>query len=343
MRTSHLIEIILRTFQVVASLRSRLLAVVVTTAFFSACAGGSQTLVTVYSPLLAISIPIPAGWSTEIGSQAGFKMQIFTGPSVDVPERPGIRVQVMTGPIPNGLTVDEIAERYIEGQEVSVARGYSLHGFAGKTWYFSSQDGAERSRLMLTTIEGVLYGIYAHGEAGTVESYGSVLDAMWDQFSVEREPFFETYSRPELSLQFRHPRSWQRTSSLGEPGKSFFVGFRSPALAKEEAGTNIHATMEVSVNTLPPGTTLEAFYTEQTETLGDNYRLVRHDPVADGKGISNLYGTETQFASYLERTFYFVHDGKGFIYKVSAQNVVYTQIESWIEEIPNSSPPAFET
>ena len=76
--------------------------------------------------------------------------------------------------------------------------------------------------------------------------------------------------------------------------------------------------------------------------LGDNYRLVRHDPVANGKGISDLYGTETQFASYLERTFYFVHDGKGFIYKVSVQNVVYTQIEPWIEEIAKSFPPASE-
>ena len=219
----------------VASLRSWLLAVAVTTAFFSACAGVAQTLVTVYSPMLAISIPVPAGWSTEIGSQAGFKMQIFTGPSVDVPERPGIRVQVMTGPIPNGLTVDEIAERYIEGQEVSVARGYSLHGFAGKTWYFSSQDGAERSRLMLTPIEGVLYGIYAHGEAGTVESYGSVLDAMWDQFSVEREPFFQTYSRPELSLQFRYPRSWQRTKSLRERGKILFRCVPQPGFSQRRS------------------------------------------------------------------------------------------------------------
>ena len=327
----------------VASFWPRLLAAAVTTAWLSGCSGVSQTLVTVYSPLLAISMPIPAGWSTEIGSQGGFKMQIFTGASVDVPERPGIRVQVMTGPIPDGLSMDDIADRYIDGQEVSLARGYSLHGFSGKVWHFSSPDGAERSRLMLTPIEGVLYGIYAHGEAGTVESYRSVLDAMWDQFSVEREPFFEIYSRPAVSLTFRHPRSWRRTKSLREPDKSFFVGFRSPALAKEESGTNIHATLEVSVNTLPPGTTLEAFYTERMEVLGDNYRLVRHEQVADGRGISNLYGTETQFASYLERTFYFVDDGKSFIYKFIVQNVVYTQIEPWIEEIAQSFPPADQT
>ena len=337
MRTPHLREIILRNPQVVASFRSWFVIAVVATTSLSTCAGVSQTLVTVYSPLLSISIPIPAGWSTEIGSQAGFKMQIFTGPSVDVPERPGIRVQVMTGPIPSGRTVEEIAERYVEGQEVSLARGYSLHGFAGKSWYFSSQDGAEQSRLMLTPIEGILYGIYAHGEAGTVASYSSVLDAMWNQFSVEREPFFEVYSRPELSLQFRHPRSWHRTKSLGDPGKSFYVGFRSPALAR-----GIHATLEVSVNTLSPGTTLEAFYTERTDTLGDNYRLVRHEQVAGGKGISNLYGTETQLASYLERTFYFVRDDKSFVYKFIVQNVVYTQIEPWIEEIAKSFPPGLE-
>jgi hypothetical protein len=311
-----------------------------TVAFLSACGGDiSRTLITVYGPTLAISIPIPAGWSTEVGEQAGFAMQIFTGPSLDVPERPGIRVQVMAGPMPGGRTLDEVSRRYIDGQDVSTERGYSLHGFAGRTWYFHSKDGAEGSRLMLTPVEGTLYGIYAHGEAATVEAYDSILDAMWEGFSVERKQFFEIYVRPELSLRFGYPRSWQRTKFLGEPGKSFFIGFRSPPLALEEGGTTVHATLEVSVNTVPGDTTLEAFYTERTELLGDNYRVVRHEKVDDGRGISDLYSTETQLASYLERTFYFVEDGKSYVYKFITHNVVYAQIEPWIEEIAKSFQP----
>jgi len=320
-------------------IRSLLLALAALAAFLPACDRGPGTLITVYSPSLQISIPAPPGWTTELGSQAGFLMQIFTGPSTDVPERPGIRVQVMSGPMPVGRDLDEISRRYIEGHEITSQSDYSLHGFPGKTWSFVSGDGAESSRLLLAPVEGVLYGIYARGEAPTVEDYRWALEAMWEGFSLEQEPFLEVYARPELGLRFGYPRSWQRTNLLSEPGKSFFVAFLSPPLALEDGRATIHATLEVSVNTLPPETTLEAFYAQRTELLGDNYRLIRHEQVGEGRGISDLYGTETQLASYLERTFYFVQGGRAYIYKFITQNAVYHQIEPWIEEIAKSFQP----
>ena len=166
---------------------NRLSWALLATAALSAACDGAGTLVTVYSRSMATSIPVPAGWSTEVGSQGGFLMQIFTCPSVDVPERAGIRVQVMTGPMPAGRSLDELSKRYIEDQEVSDERSYSLHGFEGKTWTFVSQDEAESSRLLLISVEETLYGIYARGEAPTVEAHGPALDAMWDGFSLERE------------------------------------------------------------------------------------------------------------------------------------------------------------
>jgi len=317
------------------------LALVSIAALAAACGRSGEPSITVYSPSLGISMPVPVGWSTEVGSQGGFLMQIFTGPSVDVPERAGIRVQVMNGPMPSGSSVDELAERYTEGQRVSDERAFMLHGHEGKTWVFVSGDEAESSRLALISIDGTLYGIYAHGEAPTVEAYGPALDAMWNDFSVERGAFFETYARPELGLQFAYPRSWKRTSQLIEPGESLFVAFLSPPLALDEAGATIHATLEVSVTPVSPETTLEAFYTQRTELLGDNYRLVRHDTLNEGDGISVLYSTETQLASYLERTFYFVDDGRSFIYKFITQNAVYHEIEPWIDEIAKSFQQSF--
>jgi len=301
-----------------------------------ACGRDAGPAITVYSQSLGVSLPVPAGWSTEVGSQGGFLMQIFTGPSVDVPERAGIRVQVMTGPMPAGGDVGELSTRYTEGQRIVEEGDYTLHGHAGKTWSFVSEDGEASSRLALVPVNGSLYGIYVHGEAPTVEAYGPALDAMWDRFSVESVAFFETYSRPEFALQFRYPRSWQRTSSLSEPGKSHFVAFLSPPLAMDEAGATIHATLEVSVNGVEPGTTLEGFYTQRTEQLGDNYRLVRHAAVNEGTGLSVLYSTETQLASYLERTYYFVEGNRSYVFKFIAQNLVYYEIESWIDEIATS-------
>src|SRR3972149_5367689 len=60
-------------------------------------------LITVYSPTLQVSFPLPQGWTAdEAVEQAGFHMQTFTGRSIDVPERPGIRLQIMAGPMPDG-------------------------------------------------------------------------------------------------------------------------------------------------------------------------------------------------------------------------------------------------
>lgn len=318
-----------------------LLALVSLAALPAACGRDAGTLITVYSPSMETSIPVPAGWSTEAASQGGFLMQIFTGPSLDVPERAGIRVQVMTGPMPSGSNVDELSKRYTKGQQVSGESGFTLHGYEGKTWVFVSEDGAESSRLALVSIDGTLYGIYAHGEAPTVEAYGPALDVIWDEFSVEQVDFFETYARPELGLQVGHPRSWGRTNVLSGPGESLFVAFLSPPLMRDEAGATIHATLEVSVNAVSPETTLEGFYTQRAELLGDNYRLVRHGPVNDGTAISVLYSTETQLASYLERTFYFVRDGRSYIYKFIAPTTVYHEIEPWIDEIAKSFQPSF--
>jgi hypothetical protein len=282
---------------------------------------------------MKVSLPVPQGWRSNLGDQAGFRMQVFTGPSVDVPERPGIRAQVMVGPMPRGVELDEVSRRYTEDRIVSQERGYSLHGFSGKTWYFNSEDGDESARLMLTTIEGKLYGLFVRGEAPTVEAYESAIDAMWEGFSIEEARFFESYERPDIGLFLKHPRSWERTALLGNRGESLFVAFRSPPLHLESGGTTIHTTLEVNVNQVPAGTTLEGFYADRTVIQGDSYRLLSHDAIRQGEAISDLYFVETQLAEYLERTIYFIRGDKSYIFKFNAQNTIYRQIEPWIDEM----------
>ncbi len=290
-------------------------------------------LVTVYNSTTKVTVPIPRGWQSETAEQAGFQMQIFTGPSVDVPERPGIRVQVMAGPLPEEKMLDDIASRYTENHTISHEQGYSLHGFAGKSWFFVSNDGAERSQLMLTPVEDKLYGLYVRGETPTVEAYEPAIDAMWEEFAVEEALFFESFEKTDAGLAFKHPRSWLRTASLGETGKAYFVSFRSPPVALESDGSTIHATLEINVNTVSPGTTLERFYLERVEIQGDRYRLLDHETIRDGEGISDLYHVETQLADYLERTVYFVWADKSYIFKFNARREIYHQIELWIDEI----------
>ena len=103
------------------------------------------------------------------------------------------------------------------------------------------------------------------------------------------------------------------------------------------------ATLEVTVNKAEPNTTVESFYSVRTELLGDYYRLVRHEVLEDVGAISTLYSVETQLASYLERTVYFVQDGKTYIYKFNARNLVYYAIEPWIDDIVASFFPNMES
>ncbi len=293
----------------------------------------TPALITVYNPSLRVSFPLPQGWTSDAARlQAGFHMQTFTGRSVDVPERAGIRVQILAGPMPSG-TVDAVAERFKGELSVEGEQPYQLEGQEGKFWSFVSDDGEESSRLMLTGVDDTLYGLYVHGEARTLEAYDGAVTRMYDEFSVERPKFFDAYEAPGGDIIIRHPRSWERTHTAVEGGQSLFVGFRSTPLAVEAEGATVHATLEVTVNKAEPGTTVESFYAARTELLGDTYRLVRHEVLEEVGAVSTLYSVETQLASYLERTVYFVQSDKTYIYKFNARNQVYYAIEPWIDDI----------
>ncbi len=289
--------------------------------------------ITVYSPTLHVSFPLPQGWTAdEAVEQAGFHMQTFTGPSVDVPERAGIRLQIMAGPMPDG-PLEEVATRFRRELETEVEREYIFAGHPGKTWRFVSADREEKSRLALVDVEGRLYGLFARGEAPTMDSYGEALDRAFRDYSLEEVKYFDVYQAPGGDVVIRHPKSWERTQTVSSPGESLFVGFRSPPLAVEEDGTTVHATLEVTVNQAEPGLTVEKFYAARTETLGDYYRLLEHEELPGRAAISTLYHVETQLADYLERTIFAVRDGKTFLYKFNGRNQVYRAIEPWVDEI----------
>lgn len=299
------------------------------------CTDSAQPrLITVYLSDIAVSLPLPQGWSSASDQQGGYRMTTFSGPSVDVPERDGIQVQVMAGPAPSGQTIREVADRfYIGEQRVLSEEPFRFGGSEGFQWTFEWESRPQSGRLLLLRIEGTLYGVFTTGEARSVEAYGPTLDRMYEGFTIEKAEYFEVYRDDPLDLSVHYPRSWSRSHFLRQPGGSLFVGFRSGALAVAGDGMTVHATLEVTVRPAEPGQTLEGFYSAAAESLGENYRMLRHDILGDGRGIAVLYALETQHADYLEWVVYNLVGGRTYLYRFHCQNRLYRAIEPWLTEI----------
>jgi hypothetical protein len=305
-----------------------------TTLSLSCLPTGQPRLITVYVPDIAVSLPLPQGWTSAANQQGGYRMTTFSGPSVDVPERDGIQVQVMAGPAPADQTLREVADRFYIGEQIVLSEeSVRIGSEEGFLWTFEWERRPQSGRLLLIEREGLLYGVFATGEARSVQAYGPTLDRMYEGFSIESADYFDVYEDPEFDLALRYPQSWTRSHFLREPGETLFVGFRSGPLAVDTDGTTVHATLEVTVANAEPGTTLEGFYSAAAESLGENYRMLRHDILDDGRGIAVLYSVETQLADYLEWVIYNLVDGKTYLYRFHCRNTLYRAIEPWLAEI----------
>ncbi len=305
-----------------------------TAATLSCLPTGQPRLITVYVPDIAVSLPLPQGWTSAANQQGGYRMTTFSGPSVDVPERDGIQVQVMAGPAPPDQTLREVADRFYIGEQIVLSEEpVRIGAEEGFLWTFQWERRPQAGRLLLIEREGLLYVVFATGESRSVQAYGPTLDRMYEGFSIESSDYFNVYEDPEFDLALRYPQSWTRSHFLREPGETLFVGFRSGPLAVDTDGTTVHATLEVTVANAEPGTTLEGFYSAAADSLGENYRMLRHDILEDGRGIAVLYSVETQLADYLEWVIYNLVDGRTYLYRFHCRNTLYRAIEPWLAEI----------
>ncbi len=294
---------------------------------------GPSDLITVYVPEVGVSLPLPRGWSSATDSRGGFRMATFTGPSVDIPERDGIQVQVMAGPFPAGQTLRGIADQYYIGEHDVLSESRWEHkGSEGMVWTFEWERRPQSGRLLLAAISGTLFGVYTTGEARSIIAYGSILDTVYEGFSVEALDLFDTWEDEDFGLVVPYPQSWTRSHVLKQGAESLVVGFRSGALAVDPSGATVHATLDVTVRRALPDITLEAFYAAEMETLGDRFRMLRHETLEEG-GIAVLYAVETQLADYLEWVIYKAAGGRTYLFRFHCQNTLYQAIEPWLQEI----------
>lgn len=310
------------------------------------CQGtGQPPLITVYLPTIEVSLPLPQGWTSASTEQGGYRMTTFSGPSVDVPERDGIQVQVMAGPALSGQTLREVADRFYIGEQiVHSEQPVRVGEDEGMLWTFAWERRPQAGRLLLIESDGLLYGVFATGEERSIQAYGPTLDRLYEGFSIESAETFDLYEEPDFKLSLRTPRSWTRSHFLRQSDDTLLVGFRSGPLAVDGDGATVHATLEVTVQSVGPEVTLESFYSAAATGLGENYRMLRHEILDDGRGIAVLYSLETQLADYLEWVVYNLVDGRTYLYRFHCRNTLYRNIEPWLTEIATGfaarTPPA---
>ena len=119
----------------------------------SACVPGArETFFTYFHGDHGVSVRQPASWRSDQSEQEGVWYRYFLAPPVGPQNRAPVTVTLLAGAM--AVTVDEYAQTYLAGNTVASTKAEERQGVPGKSWVFSSTDGAKRHRLLLLALGG---------------------------------------------------------------------------------------------------------------------------------------------------------------------------------------------
>ena len=151
-----------------------------------------------------MSVRQPASWRSDQAEQEGVWYRYFLAPPAGPQNRAPVTVTLLAGAM--AVTVDEYAQTYLAGHTVASTKAEERQGVPGKSWVFSSADGATRYRLLLLALGGRVVGLFAQGDAVAVEKQAAVLDEMWSSLTIERPDRYPVTSWRGPAGLARHPR-----------------------------------------------------------------------------------------------------------------------------------------
>jgi hypothetical protein len=312
-----------------SSRASALLAAVILTA---ACRGGErEILVTYFNGQQAVSLRYPSGWRTDQAEQDGIWYRYFLAPPAAPEGTAAVSVTLLAGPMSS--PVEEYAQSYLAGNEVASSRDEERQGARGRSWMFASPDGGTRQRLLLVALGERFWGLYAQGEAAAFESHRATIEEIWSSFTLERPELYPEHRFESFGVTLGVPESWRETRQFSARGETLLVLFASPALSVQQ-GQTVHASLTMTVETLPDGEGLEWYYESTRARLGDNLRVLEHTEWGDG--YMDVMRTETSLAvSYIKR-FYRVAGDRGLSLAFEGRDDVFWRVDSWADLIAST-------
>jgi hypothetical protein len=128
----------------------------------------------------------------------------------------------------------------------------------------------------------------------------------------------------------RLPPSWKSTRTFSGNG-TLLKQYTSPALGMDRGGQTVHASLTVTVENVPPGSTPEAFHQAMQAKLGQNFQLLAHTKWKDG--FVDQLRTESQVSESRGKRFYRLADGRAYTLAFEARGDVYPRVSRWCDMI----------
>ena len=298
----------------------------------AACGGRREApLLTYFNGDYGISVRYPSGWKTEQAQQEGVWYRYFLGPPAGPRQKPAVSATLLVGKLEG--SVEDYAQTYLAGNQVASSREEARPGARGRSYLFSSADGATRYSLLLLQEEKRVVGLYTQGEAPLFERHFGLLQEMAKSLTLERPSTYPEQRNQRFGYSIRIPPSWREIRNFSGSG-TLLVQFQSPPLLVEAGRQTIHAYLNLGVEPLEPGIGLDDYYLGTRKKLGEAFLVLSHSRWRDG--YVDVAQMETQVAVSRVKRFYRIDKGRGYSLSFEAREDVHLRVSRWYDLIAST-------
>lgn len=292
-----------------------------------ACRRAPEALAVSYDDAVSLSLPYPAGWTTEQDVKDGQWYRYFLPPAGT---GQGLSVMLFVGPL-SGRALGDYATTYLEGGTKESEREVRQAGLAGREYRYADPDGQTAHALLLLEAGDRLYGLHARGPRPELEAFIPTLGRMQAGLRVERPGDWPLRREAGHGFALRVPESWPEARRFAGDDRLLVV-HTSPLMARDTNGQPVHASFSVTVEKLPAAVAnADAFYNDVRMKLGDSYSVVSHAPWQDG--FVDVMKSETQLSGVRVKRYYRVRDGRGYVLSYEAREDVFHRYARWFDRI----------
>lgn len=291
-----------------------------------------EPLLTYFNAEHALTVRYPASWKTDQAEQDGFWYRYFLGPTSGPEKKPEVSVTLLAGPL--GVPVEQYAQAYLAGNTLVTSRDEERQGAKGRSYVFTSADGAMRYSLLLLAENERVYGLYAQGEAKSFERHQGAVLEMEASLTLERTALYPVLRDKNFAFSLRLPPSWREARRFSGGG-TLLLQYTSPPVGADRGGQTVHASLTVTVEPLGAGGNLDTLYEASRAKLGDAFPLLSHGPWPPN-GYVDVMRSETPVTVSRVKRFYRAQDGRGYALTFETREDVFPRVSRWYDLIAST-------